>query len=183
MPSRWWREIDVATESLTPRIQRGAEGRRFFQGVSLLNLFICRRVSAALYIILPLGGLFYQHTETTTDDAGRSLNYSSAVHFRCDEFLSNRNYSNQNKHAKHSEMVGRLKLTPCVRPPVDAEAWLGPPVTLKLLQPQRGHGVLAAMCLMAAGEPICCLYMKQFDWMLFDAQPDQQPVMADTFQM
>lgn len=113
MPSRWWREIDVATESLTPRIQRGAEGRRFFQGVSLLNLFICRRVSAALYIILPLGGLFYQHTETTTDDAGRSLNYSSAVHFRYDEFLSNRNYSNQNKHANHSEMVGRLKLTPC----------------------------------------------------------------------
>lgn len=113
MPSRWWREIDVATESLTPRIQRRAEGRRFFQGVSLLNLFICRRVSAALYIILPLGGLFYQHTETTTDDAGRALNYSSAVHFRCDEFLSNRNYSNQNKHANHSEMVGQLKLTPC----------------------------------------------------------------------
>lgn len=127
-----------------------SRGTPFLSGsFSLKSFYLSEGFSSSLHHPghLPLGGLFYQHTETTTDYAGHSLNYSSAVHFRCDEFLPNRNYSNQNKHAKHSEMaIGRLKLTPCVRPPVavDAEAWLGPARHSEAawLQPQPGSGYL-----------------------------------------
>lgn len=83
MPSRWWREIDVAMESLTPRHSTPSSGMPFsFSQIlsqMMLNLYSLEGFRAEVYhsVHLCLESLFYRCTFVA--EFGHLVNYSHCV--------------------------------------------------------------------------------------------------------